>query len=405
MTTLETFRSTLEDESSTEGALEQKYRSLREANPEQNSDLAVVLVEKVTDSSSGNRLFASRLLRDLAAHEPHSVAPHVDALVEVAATDEIVADKSVETVKYVARVDPDAVLVHRHGIATLLRADLPRVRDAAIDILVLLSTTRSEDLADVVRTMVEIASEPMPAAPPSGPMSSTRRIHQTQTIARDQLRQAWRTDHAVREGAIIFLSNVVAVDPDAVEPHVPTLFELARSPSALEPVRTRALNVVFDVALERPNARFDLEGLCTLLTDTDGPDLRAMAALVLSAIADERKAAVASAVDRPAVDATLELLESGESAHREAASSLCFPLVSRISDASERIQSSLLNALEDESRVVRGNAIWALSHSLGMSVDDRGSEAIVDALYIISKTDESPDIRALAEAVLEEHGR
>ena len=183
------------------------------------------------------------------------------------------------------------------------------------------------------------------------------------------------------------------------------ILEIARSTDALVTVRKRALKVIFDVALEQPNTSLDLEELRAIVVDADDTELQAAATLVLGAIADERGEAVVNAVDRPAIGAIVELLDGEEASHREAASSLCSCLVVRSPDARDRVLPVLFDLLEDESHVVRANAVWALSLSLESSLDDRSKREIGDVLRTVSETDDDPDIRALTRALLEESTR
>lgn len=281
------------------------------------------LLQLLDDDDYVVRIYAGKLAVELAAGAPAALAPHAGRLAEIAATDDLVADSAMDTLRFVVDVDSGALLSTRDRLPDLLEHDIQRVRDGALIVVAELSNDHPDALIDLVPSLVSMAcggstggsGSTIPADGSASPEAPSDGVRQPTDWTSGPGGSSHGGDS--RKHAAYAVARIAAADPTAVEPHLPDVYEGIDS-QANYAAREFLLDAVRQVAGAHPDAVIDdVDEFVEILVDEGRvtPGMQAAAARLLVSLAHADAATVVAAVEDTdgALDACRSLLEADKS--------------------------------------------------------------------------------------------
>lgn len=408
---LEDVLSALSDPGVPRRELDEALRTLLDASVVSAEEAATALVEVTKSDQYEDQVPAVQLLGVVADEEAAALVPHLDHLLTLAAESDVMNTGAASCLVPIAREAPEEVLAEIERVEPLLaESHLPQVRQAAVGLLVVLSTDHAGELGEFVPTLLEVAGEQTDTSVPpigGGGPGSTERNRGPTEIQERLATQQQQTSNRIREGAALTVASVAAADPDAVAPAVDTLVSLAED--ADNPVvREFALDSLRALGNDQPAEVLPYcDRLAVILADTDrmaAPNVQGGAARVLSTLANWDGDAVTDAVlgADGAIESAHELLDADDQQVRGSAASLFAYLTEYAPEECIDALDTLVAIAEDEGEAsIRGSAVWALRF-LGTSLEEGTPDhtTVLTTLETVASDDPDPDIRAVADDAL-----
>lgn len=330
---------------------------------------------------------ALQALADVAAVDVEPVRPAVDdAIARFDDDQELVRSSVTDLLRHVGREDPSALTPAVPRLLELLDATDPHRRRDAVYCLGHLAREDVGPLVPHVDRFVDVyaterAECEVDAGAPQSPLDA------------DRLRESAANEAArrrdVRTVAGVVLVAVAEDDPLALDDHVDDVAAFLDAPDPQ--IQGVAVDVLEAVGREHaPLVEAHVPALAATLGDA--PSVTEKAVRALTSLGQSRPAAVAEAVE-PRVDAVVQLLDRDDPEVRALAAGVLTYLAEESPGAVEPALDRVRSLLGDDDAIVRGNAVWTLGF-----VDDQAAR---EELVEVRDADPDPDVRRAAENALE----
>lgn len=349
-------------------------------------------MEPLLDSESENtRIAATRTISTLASIHPDPISTTTDTLAE-RFDDDSAAVRAAAVRAFVSLADrkPEAVVPHIEAIEPLLVDDVLYVGEAALGVLESLLPEYLEAILPIQPTLIEALESP----PPLDPADRRRWMEQHPTY-RKTLEKELSTA-SDRERYLSSVSNAVAQvtvqRPSASRETVPTMATVL-SREASTPVRRNLLDAIGAVAEADPAAAAPaIDAVVEVLVETHNDELKSKASWTLAWIAEGAQDEVVSSVSER-TSSLFPTLETTDDDLRGGVLALFSHVAELDPDAVEPAVPQIRSLLDDDSRSIRGAAVWTLAYA--GTAEDR------NRIREMAAADPDPDVRAAAHDVLQ----
>ena len=349
-------------------------------------------MEPLLESESENtRIAATRTISTLASIHPEPVSSAADALSDLF-DDDSAAVRAAAVRAFVSLADrnPEAVLPHLDGIEPLLVDDVLYVGEAALGVVETLLPEHVESILPARETLVNALESP----PELDPAERKRWMEQHPTYRETLDRELSPASDRERflSSASRDVAMIAAQCPSAFHGAVPTIATVL-SREASTPVRRNLLDAIGVVAEDHPEAAAPaIDALLEVLVETHSDELKAKAAWILAWIAEDAQTEVVTSVSERA-PSLFPALEASDDDLRGGVLALLSHVAELDPDAIEPALPEVRALLEDDSRSIRGAAVWTLAYA--GTDDDR------NRIRKLADDDPDRDVRAAARDVLQ----
>lgn len=348
-------------------------------------------MEPLLESESENtRIAATRTISTLASIHPDPVSTAADTLSK-RFDDKSAAVRAAAVRTFVSLADrkPESVLPHIEAIEPLLVDDVLFVGEAALGVVETLLPEHIESIFPVRETLVTTIESP----PPLDPADRRQWMEQHPTYRETLDRELSTASDRERflSSASKGVAMVAAQRPSAFHEALPTIATVL-SREASTPVRLNLLDAVGAVAEDDPAAAAPaIDSVLEVLVETHSDELKSKAAWTLAWIAEGAQIEVVTAVSERA-PSLFPFLKASDDDLRGGVLALLSHVAELDPNAIEPALPEVRALLEDDSRSIRGAAVWTLTYA--------GTDEDLQRIREIAAGDTDPDVRDAASDVL-----
>lgn len=357
---------------------------------DERAEQIVRRMKPLLESESENtRIAATRTISTLASIHPDPVSTATPSLAD-RFDDESPAVRAAAVRAFVSLADrePESVLPHVEAIEPLLVDDVLYVGEAALGVVETLLPEHVESILPVRGTLVETIE----SSPPLDPADRRRWMEQHPTYRETLDRELSTASDRERflSSASKAVALVTAQRPSAFHEALPTVaMVLMREEST--PVRRNLLDAIGAVAEDDPAAATPaIDSVLEVLVETHSDELKSKAAWTLAWIAEGAQTEVVTAVSER-VSSLFPSLEASDADLRGGVLALLSHVAELDPGTIEPALPEVRALLEDDSRSIRGAAVWTLAYA--------GTDEDRKRIREIAAEDPDPDVRAAASDV------
>lgn len=357
---------------------------------DERAERIVRRMEPLLENESENtRIAAMRTISTLASIHPGPVSTAVDSISR-GFDDESAAVRAAAVRTFVSLADrkPEAVLPHLEAIEPLLADDVLYVGEAAFGVVEPLLPDHVESILSMRETLVEALESP----PLLDPADRRRWMEQHPTY-RETLDRELSTA-SDRERFLSSASKAVALVTtrrlSAFHGLVPAIATVL-SREASTPVRRNLLDAIGAIAEDDPAAATPaIDSVVEVLVETHSDELKSKAAWTLAWIAEGAQQEVVSSISErtPSLFPSLEVSDDDL---RGGVIVLLSHVAELDPESIEPAVPQIRSLLEDDSRLIRGAAVWTLAYA--------GTDEDLQRIRALAAEDPDPDVRDAASEV------
>lgn len=372
-------------------------------NPE---SLATDLASEIKTGGDQGEMAPSALASVMCANRPESVKPLCESLVYAVREGDLGARKyALSGAARIAQQYSSELTPIASDIDMLLLHDISSIRLEASKFAKSMSEPHPEAIAHAVPELYKSLGfseeskssdryEGIQPESAGGQASSPAMWDQKTMQVVDQMQNAERRNfHSkmiVRENAAVSLVRIAEADPGSVADGIESSLQLLQKqgdPNVQGPL-LESIRMVTEWQPDEYPSKRGINVITNVLTDWDAPEQRKQAAFVLAHVAEHRPNLVVPAVS-PHTDRVAELLANDYPLGRYAGATILSHVAERDPEAVTTPPDRLIKLLDDDYRIVRGAALWALRYI--------GTPKEKTLIQEVAANDPDPEISDLAE--------